>query len=411
MRINIPAGLIGNVVEHHDKALFILLAPFIGPLFFAPSDPITALIETYIVFFLGMLARPLGALVFGIIADGYGRKQALTFSIVGMAITTGSIGFLPTYATAGIIAPILLATTRVLQNFFSAGETNGAAIFVLEHSTPKQKPLIASLLETSTIVGILIASAETMLLSWLGVLMTHWRLLMWAGGLLGILGLWLRRVATESADFQRAQESTVKPHLISAVQRDWRPLIAIMLAAGFSSTTYLMAVPFINGFLLLVAPLTMTELTGSSTLLLLLDGALLPVFGYLATKVSKEKMMLGAAWTMALLGIPLFYQLEGASFSVAMTVRAIIVVAGVCFAAPFRLWAKELIPPDRRCTIVNLGCSFGHLCIEGPAAVLSLWLFQTTGWTVAPGLYLVLTAALAVYALRAPTTERVRVHN
>src|SRR5687767_13999143 len=118
--INIAAGLIGNVVEHHDKALFALLAPFIGPLFFAPSDPITALIDTYLIFFIGLRARPLGALLFGIIADTYGRKQALSFSIIGMCLTTAAMGCLPTYSTAGIFAPILLASTRLLQNFFAA---------------------------------------------------------------------------------------------------------------------------------------------------------------------------------------------------------------------------------------------------------------------------------------------------
>lgn len=407
--INITAGLIGNIVEHHDKALFALLAPFIGPLFFSSSDPITALINTYSIMFVGMFARPFGALIYGYIADRYGRKKALTWSIVGMSVATGAMGCLPLYAEVGLWAPALLALARILQNFFSAGETNGAAIFVLEHSLKKDKPFISSLVEASTMAGILLASIETVIFSYFDILTIHWRWLMWAGSAAGLIGLWLRRYCSETEAFQSMQEP-LEPQSIrkffSSLIQDARPIAAITLAAGFSCATYVIPLPLMTAFLTLTSPMTATQLTSFNTSLMVLDLALLPIFGYLCSKVSKEKAMLTAASITALTAIPLFQTLSGGALIAAIIVRATIVILGVSFAAPFRLWAKEQIPIERRCTGVNIGCSLAHILIEGPAAVVSLWLFKMTGWIASPGIYLACTALLAVFALTKLTVTR-----
>lgn len=400
---NIIAGLMGNVVEHHDKALFALLAPFIGPLFFSATDPITALINTYSVLFAGMLARPFGALAYGYVADNFGRKKALTWSIVGMSLATGAMGFLPIYSEAGMWAPIALTAARLLQHFFSAGETNGAAIFVLEHSSQKNKPFIASLIETSTMVGILLASIETVIFSYFDILTTHWRWLMWAGCAVGLVGLWMRRYCSETEAFQEIVNKDGRQsfkQFASSLIQEWRSLSAITLAAGFSCAMYVMPLPFMTAFLMIISPLTAKELTTFTTSLMVLDTVLLPIFGYLAMKVSKEKVMLTAIWLTAVTAIPLFYSLEGGSFGTAIFVRTVLVILGVSFAAPFRLWAKELVPAERRCTVVNFGCAIAHIVIEGPATVVSLWLFQMTGSTAAPGFYLAFTALLAAGAMR-----------
>src|SRR5579862_656680 len=110
-------GIIGNIFEHYDSALFGLLAPFIASLFFETQDPVTALILTYGMLPLGILFRPLGSLFFGWIGDHWGRRQALFLSLTGMGVATVLMGCLPTYATAGIYAPLLLALCRILQNF------------------------------------------------------------------------------------------------------------------------------------------------------------------------------------------------------------------------------------------------------------------------------------------------------
>lgn len=125
--------LLGNLFVHYDSALFTLLSPFFAQIFFPNYDQLTALILTYGIIPLGMLARPIGSLVFGYIGDNYGRKEALVGALFGIGVVTGCIGFLPTYERVGMLAPILLLVGRICQNFFGAGESMGGAIFYLKN--------------------------------------------------------------------------------------------------------------------------------------------------------------------------------------------------------------------------------------------------------------------------------------
>ncbi|MES2273329.1 MAG: MFS transporter, partial [Chlamydiota bacterium] len=186
------AGLIGNVLEHYDHALFALLAPFIAPLFFQNQDPLTALILTYGILPLGLLTKPLGSLFFGWIGDRIGRREALFYSLFGMAMVTVGMGSLPLYAQAGIWAPVLLSLGKMLQSFFAAGESTGGAIFVLEQTPLSKRTLLSSFYGASTMIGILIASGWVALLGSQGSLEKGWRFLFWAGGLTAFIGAFLR---------------------------------------------------------------------------------------------------------------------------------------------------------------------------------------------------------------------------
>lgn len=394
---NIIAGMVGNVLEHYDRALFSFIAPLIAPLFFASSDTVTALILTYMMLALGTLARPLGAILFGILGDRLGRKPVLLISLIGMAITTVAVGFSPTYAMAGGFAAFLLAFARALQHFFAAGESTSAAVFVLEHAPAEHRPLVSGLFASSSIIGTLLASAQAGLFSYWGILDTHWRYCLWFGGIIGLIAYNWRSKLTESKEFVNAPKSHTLP--LNVLKQHKRTLLAITLAAGFSCTTYVMAITFMNGFLLIVSPISHTQLMAVCTGLLVLDGLLLPFFGYLAKKLSIEVVMFWSSLIASILALPLFYSLNTASLTGIITVQVIIIVLGVAFAAPFRLWAQQLLPTSHRCTISGLGCALGHMFIEAPAAVISLWLYQQTGWTAAPGFYLAVTGLLAAGAV------------
>jgi len=387
--VSVIAALIGNLIEHLDKALLGLLAPFIGPLFFPETDPIAALIYTYATLFLGTLARPFGALLFGWMADRKGRKQALLFSLLGMSVATFAMGCVPTYAHVGYAAPLLLALTRILQNLFAAGETNTAAVFLLE-SVSHRKPFFSSLFETSTLIGILLASAAVTFLSYQGTLFSHWRYLMIGASLLGIIGLWMRVHLVETLPQPSPPPLLIRPTL---------PLMALVFTSGFSCVTYGMAMPFMTAFLTIIAPLNVVELTTLNMLLLILDACLLPVFGYLALHVGQERLMKSSSLLCAGLAMPLFALLETPTLSHTLTVRITIVFLGVAFSASYRYWAKQLIP-HYSCTMMGLGTALGHLLIEAPAPIICLWLYSVTGWTAAPGMYLMLSALCAYLAVK-----------
>ncbi len=396
MKANRIAGMIGNILEHYDNALFGFLAPFIAPLFFQNSDPITALILTYGMLPLGFLTRPIGALFFGFIGDRYGRKYSLFCSLSGMAIVTMSIGILPVYREIGVWAPLLLALGRMLQSFCAAGETTGGALFVLESTSRSKRGLTSSFYDASSIGGILLASGLVTLLSYQGSIEQNWRILFWIGGMTAILGIFIRWKTKESIEFVKPKKSL---RVLSILKEHRTAFIAIILASGFSYTTYSLAFTLMNGYIPLITSFSKTQVMQVNTLLLIIDMTLLPCFGYLANKLGKERVMLMGALCSAIGALPLFYLLNQASLALVILIRFAIIVGGVAFAAPYYAWAMERVPATHRYVILSLGGSLGSQLIGMPTSSICLWLFKTTGWTAAPGLYLMISGFAASYMI------------
>ncbi len=400
------AGLIGNLLEHYDTALFGLLAPFIAPLFFENLEPLTALILTYSMLPLGLLVRPLGSICFGRIGDSFGRKRALIYSLMGMAIVTIGIGCLPVYKDIGLWAPILLACGRLLQSFCAAGEIAGGAIFVLEHTTIARRGFSSSLYDASSIGGILIASGLVTFISSQGNTQQDWRILFWIGGITALLGLYLRIFCKDGREFtQTAKQPDAS--LLQILKLNKRAVIGIVLASGFSYATYSLAFTLMNGYIPLITNVSKTQVLQMNTLLLCADLLLLPCFGYIAYKFGKERIMMGGALCSAIAAVPLFYLLENASLSLVLIVRLLIVLFGVAFAAPYHAWAIEQVAPQHRYLVLSFGCALGSLLIGTPTSPFCLWLYHTFGLSYAPGLYLMaagIAASLVVYRL-APKSE------
>lgn len=391
------ASIIGNILEHYDTALFGLLAPFIAPLFFHNQTSTTALIFTYAMLPLGMISRPLGSLCFGRIADRFGRRHALCWSLIGMAMATMGIGFLPISRDIGSLAPLLLALLRLLQGFFAAGESAGGAIYLLENTDRSQRNVMSSFFDASTVGGILIASGLITFLSSQNWIETGWRYLFWAGGATALVGIFLRIKTEETEEFTVAKTQ----NLFRAIWDHKRPFFAIVLAAGFSYTTYSLPLVFMNGYIPLVTSLAKTDVMKINTALLGLDFFLLPLFGWLAHRFGKEKVMLSGALAACLGAIPLFSLLgpDSTAFTVG-AVRTFIVIAGIAFAAPYHAWALELVPAHCRSTLLCFGYSVGSQLIGSSTPAICLWSYEKSGWIGAPSLYLLMVGLAACLALR-----------
>jgi len=387
-------GTIGNLLEHYDSALFGLLAPFIAPLFFENQDPITALILTYAMLPLNLITRPIGALIFGWIGDTCGRKQTLFISLFGMSVVTVSIGLLPTQAEIGPIAPLFLAIARMLQGFFAAGEIVSGAIFVLEHTKEKDREFISSLYDASTIAGILIASALVTLLSCDGIVETHWRLLFYGGGVTAFFGAFLRYNTFEGNEMPKPH-ALPKKKIFLILKENRASLFKIVIASGFSYITYSLAFTLMNGYIPLVTSLSKSDVMKSNTWLLVVDAFLLPLFGYVANRFGKEKLMFFGALTLAFIAVPVFSLLTEASLATVIFVRLSIILCGVAFAAPYHAWALEQVPTHHKGLILSFGYTLGSQLIGSPSAAVCLWMYKTTGLHIMPGLYIAFIATIA----------------
>jgi len=393
------AAILGNLLEHYDCALFGFLTPFIAPLFFGEQkDPVLSLILTYGILPLGLLTRPLGSLCFGLIGDRFSRSSALFYSLLGMGITTIAIGFLPLYQDVGIWAPIFLSLGRMLQNFFSAGESTGSAIFVLEHTDMSKRSLVNGFYSALSLSGILMASGLVALASKYGSIEENWRYLFWIGGSTALLGVSLRWTSKDAPEFISAIKIK-KEKWIYVLKECKESFLSIILASGFSHITYSLAFIFMNGYVPLITSLSKEEMIKINTPLLLIDMLLLPCFGYLAHRWGKEKIMLTAALCSVGAALPLFALLEGGSLIKVVFVRLAIIVPGVAFSASYHAWAIEKVLPQHRYLVLSLGNALGSQCIGMPTSFICLGLYRMFEWSFVPGFYLLFGALGASYAL------------
>ncbi len=382
-RSQLWSACLGNLFEHYDTALFGFLSPFLAPLIFPEQDPITALILTYAIIPLGMLARPIGSLVFGYIGDLYGRSYALYLTLAGMSCVSGLIALSPTYLQVGILAPLIFFLGRVLQNFLAAGETMGGAIFLLENSPKKHHDLLSGLYSASTMGGHLLASLGVFLVSQYSSIDPGWRFLYLCGCMTALFGCILRRTPCDVQPSVKISHTLTNLKKVIVTYR--KPFLCITIASGFATACYSMALVLMNGFIPLVSSLTKTEVMKINTYLLIFDLCALPFFGWVASKIPREKLMLSAALGVVLFSIPLFLSLEGASLTTVVGVRTVFVVFGVAFFAPFHAWAQQLIPPTCRYAVVSLSYALGSQLLGSPTAAVALYCFQKTGiiWSIA----------------------------
>lgn len=204
------SGMLGNGLEWYDYALYGHMAIVFSKLFFPEGDMGKNLILTLLIFAAGFISRPLGAIFFGRIGDRYGRKKALTASMILMAIPTGCIGLLPTYEAVGIAAPIMLTVIRILQGFSLGGAYSGSISYVVEHAPKDQRAAIGSVIKLSLVLGFLLGSVVSSLVA--NVLSPEdfyswgWRLPFFFGVGIGVVGYYIRHHGEESPVYEKAKK-------------------------------------------------------------------------------------------------------------------------------------------------------------------------------------------------------------
>src|SRR5436190_22503706 len=207
----VTAAVIGNVLEWYDFAVYAFVAAILARKFFPTTDEVTALLSTFLAYGLGFVARPLGGIIIGRLGDTHGRKVALLLTIFLMAAGTVLIGILPTYASIGFAAPALLLVARLMQGFSTGGEWGGPTAFIGEWAPADRRGLFGSFQQMSVVAGLLLGSAFAALLN---TLLTPaemadwgWRIPFLVGGILGPIGMYMRRTIEETPHYARVKDA------------------------------------------------------------------------------------------------------------------------------------------------------------------------------------------------------------
>jgi MFS transporter, MHS family, proline/betaine transporter len=367
----IAAGMIGNVLEWYDFAIYGYFATAIGRHFFPHEDPVAQLLSAFGVFAVGYLMRPVGGALIGHIGDRLGRRAALTFSVAAMAIPTFLIGLLPGYASIGLAAPIALTVLRMVQGLSVGGEYTSSMVFLVEHAPPGRRGLMP---------------AET-LNDW------GWRIPFLLGLLVGIAGYFLRRHVMETTPSARRE----RPPIIETLRDHWR------LVASFAGLSVLNAVGFYVSFVYLVSwlqtadgipPARALEINSISMT------ALLPVMivsGMLSDRFGRKPMLLFASVLAVVGAVPLFWLLnQHAALMAQLGQFGLVLIVGL-FIGTQPSFLVEAAPPQVRCTAVALGYNICLGVVGGLTPLVATWLVERTGDEIAPA-FLIMAAGIISFA-------------
>ncbi len=301
MRTIVAASSAGTAFEWYDFFIFGSLSPLIGKLFFANLSPTEGVIFALGVFGAGFLFRPVGALVFGWVGDRLGRKGAFLVTVSLMGLATLAVGFLPTYAQAGILAPSLLLVMRLIQGFALGGEYGGAAVYVAEHAPDQRRGEYTGWIQISASFGLMgalgVIYLATKMLGQDAFNAWGWRIPFFFSAVLLAISLWMRLKLSESPAFKRMEAEGGRSRAPFAESfGKWRylkvvivALFAIMVAQGVVWYSIFFYVQTFMQQILKVDPVTVTELILAATVL---SAPLYVFFAWLSDRIGRKPVML-----------------------------------------------------------------------------------------------------------------------
>ncbi len=406
----LAAAAIGNALEWFDILVYGYFAVTISRLFFPTTDSTTALLLTFGTFGVSYLIRPLGALVLGAYADRAGRRSAMLVSIVIMTIGTGLMAFVPTYASIGLVAPIMVLIARLLQGFAVAGEFGSATAFLVEHSR-ERKGFFASFqwfgqglaAVLASLFGVVMLGALTpdQLNSW------GWRVPFFFGLLIGPIGLYIRSAVGETPEFE--DEGPARAPLRQLFATHWdRLLLCIGLVVLSTSSNYIILYMPTFAIRELHLPQTLGFIATMLGGILLTFGA--PVFGHVSDKMGRITMMILVTLLFAVSAYPAF-ALVVAYPSLASIIAIVcwLSILKAAYSGVLPSLMSELFPIATRSSGIAIAYNVGVPIFGGFAPLIASWLIAVTGSSLAPSFYLIATSIISLIVL-AIIRARIRTH-
>lgn len=377
------SGMLGNGLEWYDYALYGHMSLIISKLFLPKDDP-NALTITFLIFASGFIVRPLGAILFGRLGDKYGRKKALVASMILMAIPTGVIGLLPTYASIGIAAPILLLLIRMLQGLSLGGAYSGSISYVVEHADANQRSTVGCVIKVSLVIGFLCgALVSTVIANVIGEEafgIWGWRLPFFIGVLIGVVGYYIRHHGEESPVYEHAKKHG---HLSPNPVRDTFTLHFPKMLRAF--TLYLfVTIPFYIIAIYMIAfstkylGLTEDKALLANTISMACMMVLIYPAARMGDKIGRKPVLMWAIIAMLAFLYPAAKLLETQDFTnivIALSVMAMILG---WYLATIPAVLVEIFPTSIRATGMALAYNFCAI-LGGLSPAASEWLIKSTG--------------------------------
>ena len=352
------SSFLGNFIEWFDYASYSYFATTIALVFFPTDNHTVAMLQTFGVFALSFILRPIGALFWGSYGDKKGRKAALAHSIMFMSGASFLIGCLPSYSVIGVGAPILLLLLRMVQGFSASGEYAGAATFLGEYAPTSKRGIYCSLIPASTAIGLLagstLATLMTANMNSSAMVGWGWRVPFLLAGPLGLIVLYIRAKLADSPVYQSMNDA----------------LESKGAQSGTITTICLVAYVFM-------------------------------VFGmgHISDKFGRKKVLIGACVAFIVLTVPAFLILNTSQFWPVLLVELAMCATLTANDGTLSSYLTETFPTSVRFTGFAFSFNLANAIFGGTASFIATGLIALTGSSIAPAWYMVGVAAIALVAM------------
>ncbi|MGH3584817.1 MAG: MFS transporter [Pseudonocardia sp.] len=410
----IVASLIGTSLEWYDFFLYVTATALVfNKLFFPQFDPAVGTLLGFVTAAVGFAARPLGGIIFGHFGDRVGRKQVLVVTLILMGGATFLIGVLPTYATIGVWAPILLTVLRFLQGIGLGGEWGGAVLMTMEHGDPKRRGLNASWPQIGVPVGNLLAAAvlgvlnavlsEQAFLSW------GWRVGFLISGVLVLVGLWIRTTIAESPLFSEVSHKGEKAQmpLVEVIKKHPRGLLVAMAARIGTDVAFYTFTAYIIVYL--TTNLDLDRGVGLNAVLIgsACQLALIPLFGAMSDRYGRRPVYAIGATAAAIWAFVFFPLLDTKSTAIIVLATVVALITHAAMYGPQAAFISELFSTKLRYSGASMGYQIAGVVGGGIAPIVSIALVKTFHTAYAVSVYVLAMVILTLIALKfAPETSR-----
>ena len=394
-RTAILAGVIGNVLEWYDFAVYGYFVPVISQLFFPNQTPLVSLLLTFSVFGVGFVMRPVGSVVFGQYGDRHGRKRALSAVIFLMAASTFMVGLLPTYASIGVLAPLLLVVARLAQGLSGGGEWGGAAAYLVEYALPGKRGLTGSWQQVSVGCGFLLGSlTAAVLTTWISpadMLAWGWRIPFLLGVLVGIVGAVMRWRLDDTPKFAELESQGKVAHspLREAFTTFRKPTLIAFGITLHNTVGYYAVLIYLTTWLTNIVKMPRGTALWIGTACLLAFVVAVPVMGALSDRIGRRPLFIASCAGTIVLAYPLFLLASTGVPAYAFVAQLILVLLLALYAGPGPAVYCELFPTSIRYTALSVGYNIPVAIFGGFAPFIATWLIQSTGNPLSPAFYVI----------------------